>query len=69
MRISTTLAAAAAISVVGVAAQAGNPEPAMMDKPIVIVEDPEPAGSSINSTYIIVGVLAALLIAAAANAD
>lgn len=67
MRLTTTLAASAALAVTGFAAHAGNPEPAVMDPPVVVVDDPEPAGSSINSTYIIVGVLAALLIAAAVN--
>lgn len=67
MRIATTLAAAAAISAFGVAAQAGNPEPAM-DEPMVdpIIVD-EPRGSSVNSTWIIIGVLAVLVAAAAAN--
>jgi hypothetical protein len=65
MRLTTTLAAAAALAVTGFAAHAGNPEPAVMDPPIVVVD--EPKGSSINSTYVIVGVLAALLIAAAVN--
>ncbi len=67
MRLTTTLAAAAALAVTGFAAHAGNPEPAVMDAPVVVVEEPAPAGSSINSTYVIVGILAALLIAAAVN--
>ncbi len=69
MRLTTTLAAAAAIAVSGVAANAGGMSPEVMEAPVVIVEEPAPAGSSINSTYVIIGVLAALLIAAAVNAD
>ncbi|MFG5384917.1 MULTISPECIES: hypothetical protein [unclassified Yoonia] len=69
MRFATTLATAAALSVSGFAAQAGGLDPVVMDPPPVIVQEPEPAGSSINSTYLIVGVLAALLIAAAVNAN
>lgn len=69
MRFATTLAAAAVLSTVGTATIAGSPAPAPMEPPVVIVDDPEPAGTSINATYVIVGVLAALLIAAAANAD
>lgn len=70
MRNVTTIAAVAALSTVGFAAHAGQPEPAVMEPPIVVVEpDPEPAGSSISPTFIIVGVLAALLIAAAVNAE
>ena len=68
MRLVTTLAASAALAVSGFAAQAGSLAPEVMEPPVVIVEE-EPAGSSINSTFIIVGVLAALLIAAAVNAN
>lgn len=67
MRLVTTLAAAAALTISGFAAQAGSPEPVVIEQPPVIVDEPAPAGSSINSTYVIVGVLAALLIAAAVN--
>lgn len=68
MRLTTTLAAAAALTITGFAANAGGLEPAPLEAPVVIVEEEAaPAGSSINSTYLIVGVLAALLIAAAVN--
>ena len=69
MRFATTLATAAALSVSGFAAQAGSPEPVVIEQPPIVVDEPAPAGSSINSTYLIVGVLAALLIAAAVNAN
>jgi hypothetical protein len=70
MRLTTTLAAAAALAVSGFAANAGGMDQPVMAAPVVMVE-PEmaPKGSSINSTYLIVGVLAALLIAAAVNAQ
>lgn len=70
MRLTTTFAAAAALAVSGFAAHAGSVDEPVLEPPVVvepIVE--EPAGSSINSTYVIVGVLAALLIAAAVNAE
>ena len=68
MRLTTTLAAAAALAVSGFAANAGGmdepvmAEPVMMPEPVV-----EPAGSSISPTWVIVGVLVALVAAAAAN--
>lgn len=68
MRLTTTLAASAALAVSGFAANAGGLAPEVMEAPVVVVEE-EPAGSSINSTFVIVGVLAALLIAAAVNAN
>lgn len=70
MRFTTTLAAAAALAVSGVAANAGGLSNEVMEAPVVVVE-PEmaPKGSSISSTYIIIGVVAALLIAAAVNAN
>lgn len=66
MRLTTTLAAAA-FAVSGVAANAGGLSPEVMEAPVVVVEEAAPAGSSVNSTYVVLGVLAALLIAAAAN--
>lgn len=69
MRLTTTLAAAAAIAVSGVAATAGGmSEP--MEAPVVMVDPaPEPTTSSVSPTYVILGVLAAILIAAAAAKD
>lgn len=70
MRLTKTLVAAAALAVSGFAANAGGLAPEVMEAPVVVVEEEmAPKGSSINSTYIIVGVLAALLIAAAVNAE
>ena len=69
MRLTTTLATAAALAVSGFAANAGGPGPVVIEQPPVIIEEPQPAGSSISSTYVILGVLAALLIAAAVNAN
>lgn len=65
MRITTTLAAAASVAVLSTSAFAGGLAPEVMEAPVVMVE-PAPAASSISPTYIVLGVLAALLIAAAA---
>ncbi len=69
MRLTTTFAAAAALAVSGFAANAGSVAEPILEPPVVVEPVEEPAGSSINSTYVIVGVLAALLIAAAVNAS
>lgn len=70
MRFTTILAAAAALSVSGVAATAGGLSDEVMDAPIVMVEPaPAPAASSVSPTYVVLGVLAALLIAAAVAAE
>ncbi len=68
MRLTTTLAVAAALAVSGVAANAGGNNDAMMEAPVVMVE-PAPAAptSSISPTFVVIGVLAALLIAAAVS--
>ena len=65
MRITKTLAAAASIAVVSTSAFAGGLAPEVMEP--VVVEEPmmEKPGSSISPTFIVIGVLAALLIAAA----
>lgn len=68
MRLTTTLAAAAALTVSGFAANAGGLSEEVMEAPVVAVEpEPAPAGTSISPTFVILGVLAALLIAAAVN--
>lgn len=69
MRLTTTLAVAAALAVSGVAANAGGMNDEVMEAPVVMVEPaPEPAPtSSISPTFVVIGVLAALLIAAAVN--
>jgi hypothetical protein len=70
MRLTTTLAAAAALAVSAVSANAGGMSAPAMDAPVVMVEEPAPAaGSSISSTYIVVGIVAALVIAAVASED
>ncbi len=61
MRLTTTLAAAAAIAVSGAAATAGGLAP-VAETPVVVVDTPAPAGS-INSGYIVLGLLAALIAA------
>ncbi|MEY1557738.1 hypothetical protein AB3Y40_19065 [Yoonia sp. R2331] len=62
MRLTTTLAAAAAIAVTGAAANAGGLAPEVMEAPVVVVDTPAPAGS-INSGYVVLGLLAALVAA------
>ena len=70
MRFTTTLAAAAALAVSGVAATAGGMADEVMEAPVVMAEPaPAPAASSVSPTYVVLGVLAALLIAAAAAED
>ncbi|ARU03027.1 hypothetical protein [Yoonia vestfoldensis] len=67
MRLTTTLAASAVIAVSAVAANAGSLAPATMEAPVVVMTEPAPAGSSVNPAFVVVGVLAALLIAAASD--
>ena len=62
MRLTTTLAAAAIFAVSGVAANAGSPSESFKAKPVVDVMTPAPAGS-VNSGYIVLGLLAALVAA------
>lgn len=64
MRLTTTLAAAAAIAVSGVAANAGGlSTPVITAAPMVEVMTPAPTGSLSNG-YIVLGLLAALVAAA-----
>lgn len=63
MRLTTTLAAAAAIAVSGVAANAGGLSTPVMTTPVVEVMAPAAAGGSVNSGYIVLGLLAALVAA------
>ena len=70
MRITTTLAAAAALAVSGVAATAGGMADEVLETPVVVAGPaPAPAASSISPTYIVLGVLAALLSASAVDAN
>lgn len=62
MRLTTTLAAAAVIAVSGVAANAGGLAPVAMEAPVVMVDTPAPTGS-LNSGYVVLGLLAALVAA------
>lgn len=69
MRIVTTTIAASALLVSSTMVQAGGLSDEIMEAPVIVAEEPAPAGSSINPTYLVIGVLAALLIAAAVNED
>jgi hypothetical protein len=66
MRITTTVAAAASIAVLSTSAFAGGMAPEVMEPPVVVEPMAEPT-SSVSPTYIVLGVLAALLIAAAVS--
>ncbi|MBR2575198.1 MAG: hypothetical protein IKE14_12815 [Loktanella sp.] len=66
MRMTNILATAAAVAVLSTTAFAGGLSPEVMEAPVAVV-DAAPAGSSINPAFVVVGVLAALLIAAAAD--
>jgi len=55
MRLTTTLAAAAAIAVSGAAANAGGLAPVIPEAPVVVVDAPAPATGSINSGFIVQG--------------
>ena len=63
MRLTTTLAAAAAIAVSGVAANAGGLSTPVNDAPLVEVMTPTAPTGSVSSGYIVFGLLAALVAA------
>jgi len=64
MRLTTTIAAAAVFAVSAVSANAGGLSEPVMDTPTVMMETPAPA-SSINSGYVVLGLLAVLVAVAA----
>jgi hypothetical protein len=68
MRMTNLLASAAAVAVLSTSAFAGGLSPEIMEAPVVAAE-PAPAGSSISPVFIVVGVLAALLIASSLSDD
>ena len=68
MRFTTTLTAAAALAVASSSAFAGGVSPAIMEAPEVEVME-APATSSVKPAYIVLGVLAALLIASQMSDD
>jgi hypothetical protein len=66
MRTLKVLAAAAVLATTAVTANAGGlAAPVIPEAPIVIVDAPAPAGGSISSGYIVLGLLAALVAASA----
>ena len=65
MRLTTTIAAAAVIAVSGVAANAGGLSVAADDDQVMVLPAPVAATSSVNSGYIVLGLLAALVAASA----
>ena len=64
MRITKTLATAAAIAALSTSAFAGGMADEVMEAPVVVEEEMAPAGPSISPAIIVVGILAALLLAA-----
>ena len=69
MRFLTHSIAAGAMIATGSMVQAGGLSPEITEAPVMITQEPAPAGSSISPTYVVLGVLAALLIAAAVADD
>ena len=69
MRFLTHSIAAGAMVASGSMVQAGGLSPEITEAPVMITQEPAPAGSSISPTYVVLGVLAALLIAAAVADD
>jgi len=65
MRLTTTLAAAAALSVTAATANAGGLAAEVMEAPVVMVETMEKAGGSVPAGYIVLGLVAALVAASA----
>ncbi|MEO1640158.1 MAG: tail fiber domain-containing protein [Pseudomonadota bacterium] len=68
MRLLTTTAIVAALSI-GQVAYAGGLSDEIMEAPVVMAEPAPEPGPSINPTYVVLGVLAALLIAAAVQEE
>ena len=64
MRSIKVLAAATILATTAVTANAGGLAPVIPEAPVVIVDEPAPTGS-INSGYIVLGLLAALVAASA----
>ena len=65
MRLTTTIAAAAVIAVSGVAANAGGLSVAADEETVMVLPAPTAPASSVNSGYIVLGLLAALVAASA----
>lgn len=65
MRLTTTLTAAAAIAVSGVAANAGGLAPVVIEDPVMVDMAPMAAGS-LSPAYVVLGLAGALVVAAGA---
>jgi hypothetical protein len=66
MRLTTFFVTAAAACVIAAAASAGSLTPEVMEAPVTVIEA-APAGSSVPSSFVVAGILTALVVAAAAN--
>lgn len=64
MRTIKVLAAAAVLATTAATANAGGLAPVIPEAPVVVVDTPAPT-SSINSGYVVLGLLAALVAASA----
>ena len=62
MRFTKVIAVAAALSTFGISASAGGLAPPVMGD-VVVVDTPPPPSGSINSGYVVLGLLAALVAA------
>lgn len=69
MRIMTTFTAAASVAVLATSTMAGGLADEIIEPPVDVMVAEEPAGSSINPTFIVLGVLAALLLASTLEDD
>jgi hypothetical protein len=64
MRLLSTITAAITIAAFTTAATAGGLSPEVMEAPVAVAPAVAPAATSVNPAFVVVGVLAALLIAA-----
>lgn len=69
MRILTTFTAAASVAVLATSTMAGGLADEIIEPPVEVMTVDEPAGSSINPTFVVLGVLAALLLASTLQDD
>ncbi|MBE0412938.1 MAG: hypothetical protein IBX59_04825 [Yoonia sp.] len=63
------MTAAAALAISTLSANAGGLSPEIIETPPVVVDTFEPAGSSVDPTFVVLGILALLLIAASGSSN
>jgi len=69
MRITKVIATATAIAALSTSAFAGGLSDQIMEAPVVVEEEMAPATPSVSPTIIVVGILAALLLASNLDSD